>query len=447
MNPDNSILDWCCNLLRCPDCKKELYMTDRNLNCRDCGKNIPINNSVPMIMSSDTYIDVAEKLAKIYGISDQNKIAHALASSARYRLINNCLNGEYSNTFERYHNSPTLQKISTINPEKPICLIAEYFNTEFSPAQKTYRSIRIKNQSGLVLSSTGPEPFYLSYWLIDYDGKKIGEVPRSPFPVPLDHDREATVPLFVEAPSKLGQFSIRVMLVQESVRWFIDCPILERSITINERRSGSDGPILVPHEGFFDFDKDIKYCGHLIQMAHGMHMSSDRYDKHLLVGEVACGSDPQSLRHFISGSRVVAFDVSYDQLQLAALRYVSEIKSKESIQFICCDAEKAPIKEKIFDMIIISAALHHFTDLVKALLEIKRMLADHGHILIMREPCKVAPNDPVYINELKNGFNEQQFEIEEYETIFERAGLFVIYHEIHFECSYKAILRKIENIK
>jgi len=148
-------------------------MTDRHLICRSCGKNIPINNSVPMIMSSDTYIDVAEKLAEIYGISDQNKIADALASSARYRPINNCLNGEYGNTFERYHNSPTLQKISTINHEKPISLIAEYFNTEFSPSQKTYRSIRIKNHTGSVLSSKGPEPFFLSYWLIDKDGKKL----------------------------------------------------------------------------------------------------------------------------------------------------------------------------------------------------------------------------------------------------------------------------------
>ena len=353
----------------------------------------------------------------------------------------------YGNTFERYHNSPTLQKISTIDLEKPISLIAEYFNTEFSPSQKTYRSIRIKNHTGSVLSSKGPEPFFLSYWLIDKDGKKIGEGPRSPFPVPLEHDSELTVPLLIEAPSRLGQFSIRVMLVQEAVRWFIDCPILERSIMIRERRSGSGGAKLVPHEGFFDFNKDIKYCGNLIQMAHGMHMSSESFNKQFLVGEVACGSDPQILRHPISGSRVVAIDVSYDQLQLAALRYISEKNSKESIQFICCDAEKAPLKEKIFDMIIISAALHHFTDLVKALLEFKRMLADHGQILIMREPCKVAPNDPVYINELKNGFNEQQFEIEEYETIFERAGLTVIYHEIHFECSYKAILRKLENIK
>jgi len=94
MNSGNFILDWCCNLLRCPDCKKELHVIDRHLICRGCGKNFPINNSVPMIMSSDTYIDVAEKLANIYGISDQSKIAHALASSARYRPINNCLNGE-----------------------------------------------------------------------------------------------------------------------------------------------------------------------------------------------------------------------------------------------------------------------------------------------------------------------------------------------------------------
>ncbi len=60
----------------------------------------------------------------------------------------------------------------------------------------------------------------------------------------------------------------------------------------------------------------------------------------------------------------------------------------------------------------------------------------------MREPCKVFPEDEMFLQELRNGFNEQQFELEEYDEMFRRAGLERRYEQIDYECSYKTILQR-----
>ncbi len=48
----------------------------------------------------------------------------------------------------------------------------------------------------------------------------------------------------------------------------------------------------------------------------------------------------------------------------------------------------------------------------------------------------------MYIKELLNGFNEQQFELAEYEEMFRVCGLRALYEQVDYECSYKAILEK-----
>jgi hypothetical protein len=90
--------------------------------------------------------------------------------------------------------------------------------------------------------------------------------------------------------------------------------------------------------------------------------------------------------------------------------------------------------------VVVCAALHHFSNIVSALQTLKSLLVPGGKLVLLREPGKVVPEDETYINELENGFNEQQFELAEYETMFKRASLKIRHHQLDFECSYKVIL-------
>jgi ubiquinone/menaquinone biosynthesis C-methylase UbiE len=157
--------------------------------------------------------------------------------------------------------------------------------------------------------------------------------------------------------------------------------------------------------------------------------------------EVACGSDPLTLRHYHAGSRVIASDLSFPQAQLGSLVQCARGNAPpQSFNFVAADVFHAPFKPASFDVVVICAALHHFSDTAAALATLKKFLKPGGRLVLLREPGKVCADDATYIRELESGFNEQQFELPEYDVMFERAGLSLVYEQLDFECSYKAIL-------
>jgi SAM-dependent methyltransferase len=101
---------------------------------------------------------------------------------------------------------------------------------------------------------------------------------------------------------------------------------------------------------------------------------------------------------------------------------------------------EAPFWPGTFDLIIISAALHHICNITDALRIFRSLLSRNGKIVLLREPCAVVPDAPAYIQELESGFNEQQFELAEYDEMFRRTGFHPVYAQIDYDCSYKVIL-------
>ena len=69
-----------------------------------------------------------------------------------------------------------------------------------------------------------------------------------------------------------------------------------------------------------------------------------------------------------------------------------------------------------------------------------RLLATGVRVVLLRELGKVCASDPKYIEELKASFNDQQFVLNVYATIYARSGPHVTDHCLDFNCLYKAIL-------
>jgi len=172
-------------------------------------------------------------------------------------------------------------------------------------------------------------------------------------------------------------------------------------------------------------------------------LGDDRRDVQIL--EMACGHEPISLRFYRPNTHVVACDLAFPQVQLGALMFEKIDKAAfENSVFAAADIFDLPLRPSSFDVIVISAALHHFADIVEALRIMSNLLRPEGAIVLLREPGKYSPDDPTYIKELLNGFNEQQFDLPEYDVMFERSGLQLVYEQLDFECSYKAVLRHSE---
>jgi ubiquinone/menaquinone biosynthesis C-methylase UbiE len=386
--------------------------------------------------------DAAAVIAEAAGGLEPSAVAVALSSALRYRLHDPVLRGEFSQIVERYgghfpdRNGGGDGKAATAD------LVVEYFGGKFSPQERAYRSFRIRNGTDEVFASAGDNPFHLSYWLMNEAGEFIEEGPRSTFPVPLKPGAELTVPMLVAAPAEAGAYRIKVMIVHEFVRWFDDAPLFEGELVVGGDKGFRQSVSFTKHEGFFDFEKDLAYCGEMLQ-AVSSRTIADVEGRGLKVLELACGSDPQTIRHYYPESQVIACDLCFPQAQIGAL-IVEKAKRvpPENVLFVTADVFSAPFQRGSFDLVVISAALHHFSNVVVALETMRDLLSEQGRIVLLREPGKVCADDEVYIAELAAGFNEQQFELEEYEEMYQRAGLVVEEHKMDFDCSYKAVLKK-----
>ena len=64
---------------------------------------------------------------------------------------------------------------------------------------------------------------HISYFISGPD-EFLQEGVRSPFPIPIRPGSELTIPVRIEAPNAIGNYQIKVFLVQEFVGWCQDDP-------------------------------------------------------------------------------------------------------------------------------------------------------------------------------------------------------------------------------
>lgn len=103
------------------------------------------------------------------------------------------------------------------------------------------------------------------------------------------------------------------------------------------------------------------------------------------------------------------------------------IKENNSVFFerISADMKSLPFENNSFDVVLISAALHHSSDLTKTLKEIYRILALKGQLVLINEPvigCFGGSGRKMAIRFRKMGFNEEMYSIQEWIWAFKEVG-------------------------
>ena len=430
-------MTWILRLLRCVECQGELSEeAGSHFVCLSCGTIFPCQNTVPFFFPRTAYRDNAALISTSLGGLDIECVERAFASALRYDMNDKTIRGEFRGIVERYVDESSLENnTSELVEQDELQLKAEYFYKRFHINNVQYRSLRVRNNGKHSYATATPFPHHLSYKLIDKNGL-VTEGIRSRLPIPLLPGSELTIPVafFFNKP---GRFLIEIYMVEEFVRWH-DKPIFSETIDVLADTENFDSIIWNSDNGYFDFLDDINKCGEVYNKAVDYVRLKNAGT--INVVEFACGADPQVVRHMADNSNVVACDVSYPQAQICHLSISSGARySQGAVRVVCCDIYTHPFLQYSFDIVLISAALHHMANLVSALDAMKRLLKPGGVIVLLREPAKVAPDDDVYIKELKAGFNEQQFELCEYREIFSRVGLRPIYEQVDFQCSYKVI--------
>lgn len=436
----DSLPVWFRGLCRCVACgSQSLSVSGAGVTCSDCGQDYPLSNRTPMFLQSDAFIDNAEHIAAYLGDLDPEAVERALGAALRYRLRSPGLRNEFSQVLDRY---PLPGALSSASNGQKFELIAHYFNPRFAAGAVSHRSFRFRSNLDGVMKSGGERPFHLSYWLTDAAGGRLEGV-RSEFPIPVGTGDEITIPVRIQAPPRPGRYQIEVLVVQEHVGWHLDCPLFVGEIEVVEDL-GSDDIVRMPHRGRFELLEDLAASGNVYADAAGAVRQASGRDE-LTVLEIACGSDPLILRHYLFGTRCVACDLSFPQAQIGSLTALHQGRvPSEKFCFVSADVFDAPFVAGAFDVIVVCAALHHFSDTTKALIKLRELLAPHGRIVLVREPGKVVPNDAATIADLERGYCKQQFELDEYEVMFARSALKPTYQQLDFDCSYKAVLECVE---
>jgi SAM-dependent methyltransferase/uncharacterized protein YbaR (Trm112 family) len=100
---------------------------------------------------------------------------------------------------------------------------------------------------------------------------------------------------------------------------------------------------------------------------------------------------------------------------------------KENIFFerICSSMEKIPFRDNTFNIIFMSATLHHSSNISIVTKEISRMLKPGGSFVLINEPVKgyLDRNKASSSPEYKAGINEHLYRLGDYLTSLKRAGL------------------------
>jgi SAM-dependent methyltransferase/uncharacterized protein YbaR (Trm112 family) len=446
-------LSWAAELLVCPRCKEGgIAFSASAGECRNCHAILPIRNSVPLLLNPDAYLDVAATLSPHMQSAEPGAIEIALGSALRFQLQDREKRAEFSNIIDRYPGVlnaisavPQTSTVSTAR-QPPFTLVSSYFEPVFVPSSKRYRSLRIRNNTSRIIASTGDHPFSLSYWLYHGDLQICGNGIRSRLPIPLLPGAEQTVPVQIQAPDEPGHYRIVVLMVEEYVRWYESSPLLiaELHVTADPQpwadlTSQQVDQLTKP----FDLRQDIVNAGLCYAEAVQAIRVADNGDTPIVL-ELACGSRPQALLHFQRGTRVVASDLCFPQVQLGCLEFVRALPdARDSFLFCCGDVYNPPFTDSSFDIVMICAALHHFSNIVDALRLVARLLKPDGKLVLLREPCFVNAADLNYLRELQNGFNEQQFEIEEYFWMLKQSGFILDSARVDFGGSLKLIAAKL----
>ena len=435
------------NVLVCPVCRSSSLEISSQISCVSCGARYLIEDGVPIFIRPDDLIDLPRQVMRSMGLADSTyaQVATALAGLTRYKIRFSA--AEFSNFFARLerNNVPAARKLSALEVELAldnIELLAAYLPPQMQKGTREYRTVRIKNNSDVCLFSSEVFPLYMSYRLIQKNGITVADEPkRTELPIVLRPGEELSVPVLVEIPQKLeGQVTINFCFVLENVRWFDKRPLgsfdvqVEKYVSTIDRRTNNTLKE-------FDFAEDMRRSAEFLKLAIDRIPPPENRKKRVL--EIGAGVHPMILQANIGDCELIASDLSLVQQQFCKIIYERhEANQKGLFAVAAIDAMNLPFVDGEIDAIVCCAALHHFPMPDVLLRKMKDALSRDGCFIALREPCFVNPYDGLYRSELANGFDEQMFELSEWEEIVKRGGLKIADCQVDFGCSLKMELVK-----
>jgi ubiquinone/menaquinone biosynthesis C-methylase UbiE len=133
--------------------------------------------------------------------------------------------------------------------------------------------------------------------------------------------------------------------------------------------------------------------------------------------DVACGDGALSLKIAKKGYEAHGIDMSIYSIKRAKC-----LGCKRDCHFVVADAEQLPYKNKSFDRIVCSSSLEHFSNDVKALKEMNRVLKPNG-IVVLTTDSSSYPMEETLRSKYRSRFNVvNYYNSEEVSHRFERSG-------------------------
>ena len=474
------------SVLQCPVCRGPLNIAERHFTCLSCASTFPVESGVPLLMRPMDVVSVTDQVIDVFHLAwaEKAQVETALSTLSKYRMPSH---PEFANFFARFDGSTGQAGAVALSTEDTAASIAKIeclthdFPGRLPSNDIEFRSIRIRNGSDRALLTDDQNPLYLSYRIVTPDGQPVPfEASRSKLPCPVLPGRELTVPVMVKLPPGLtGQFLIRIYFVlvsasgvedhvapldtvgrnalqnrfsawrdglkswfgnarpsePEHVHWFDQAPLVEMKITAVDKLD--EFPALRRGaQTEFDVQEDVRraeaFLSDVIADLRAKGVSNPR------VLEIGAGVYPIMLRITDEAMTIVVSDISLVMQALASVMHTNHpAVSNGRAGFVSFDMMHPPFQDGTFDVICICAALHHIADPTAFFKRLAPMLSAQGCFVAVREPCLVNPLEPGYITELENGFNEQMFELSEWQEIIDRGGLTFDKAVIDFGCSLK----------
>jgi SAM-dependent methyltransferase len=283
-------------------------------------------------------------------------------------------------------------------------------------------NVRFRNNGAVELKHLPPENVTISARWYRTDGRPVEDAldVRTPLPLTIRPGQELTLPLRIAAPLQTGRYCLRLLLVQEGVRWWED-DAMEIPVVLRQG-SWMDTPPGWRFNPDMQLDYDADHVRGLEIMREWMAGLNVRYTRVLEIG----GNVYPVIAEIEGELHNVDVDLLGLQIGCLVQDRMELERNGRRVHQLCASGDELPYADSYFDAIVIFAALHHFPDPARTLAHIATKLRPGGFIGLFCEPVGHIDADNVeieYLRELQRGVNEQSFVMREWADIFRAAQL------------------------
>ena len=423
----------------CPACGAPLVGGEASVRCAGCGASFPVRHGVVDLFNGYRQAgpgapapgaEVLTALARALALEPTPRTLELLGDIWRgtgRRATQGHLTAEIADVLDRFGISPSQPPApAPVQNDGPLEIQARcerhYCEAALPPGRTLFRGVRVRNDGDETWSPRGAHGTGLGYrWLYASGGHAPGAGRITRFPIPVEPGRALTVPVELQTPSRPGDYVLRVLVEQQSLRRnlapfaFLGQAIADIPVRIGE---------VAPPADLARFEITPQVYPYAEDHARARAMLQDRVARAgptpgpLL--EIGGGTHPQGRG---LGCDLVNVDISAVQLELGMIEHGGQLRGE--LLYACADAMHLPFADGTFSGACLFAALHHFAEPDALLAALRRKIHPAGFVAVLCEPIGTSLEHEAAVRDLLKGINEQTFTLEEWCQIFRRAGFAV----------------------